>query len=208
MGLLLPSSPPPPRETAGCRSAAGPRQMSSGGWDDDGALNGRKSPLSATRRGVLAIVAAAVAMLPVGGDDTNWNVVGSVGLIGGSVANAAVTTAKQQETDIPPPPITTHSSERALLLSSDLERLGAKMYGAYWCSHCHEQKQIMGAEAMARIPYVECAKNGLNNQQGLCKQKDIPGYPTWEVGGKLFPGEMELVELEDIVGQVTNRKSI
>lgn len=55
------------------------------------------------------------------------------------------------------------------------------MYGAYWCSHCYEQKQKLGKEAMKYVTYVECAKDGLNSQTKTCKANDIPGYPTWKV---------------------------
>ena len=56
-----------------------------------------------------------------------------------------------------------------------------QMYGAYWCSHCYEQKQKLGKEAMKYITYVECAKDGLNSQTKTCKANEIPGYPTWKV---------------------------
>jgi hypothetical protein len=34
------------------------------------------------------------------------------------------------------------------------------MYGAFWCSHCYDQKQEFGREAMAEFPYVECFPEG------------------------------------------------
>ena len=116
-----------------------------------------------------------------------------------STLMASTAKTQKQTKDFPPPPITTHSSERALLLAADLSRLDARMFGAYWCSHCYEQKERMGFEAMQKIPYIECSKEGLNSQNGLCKERDVPGYPTWEINGQLFPGEQELDELEDIV---------
>jgi len=112
------------------------------------------------------------------------------------VANAA---DQKQQKDIPPPPITATSTERSLLLGEDLKSLDARIFGAYWCSHCYEQKQTLGKEAMRNVGYVECSKEGLNSASEMCKEKNIPGYPTWEIGGKLFPGEMYLDELEDIV---------
>jgi uncharacterized membrane protein len=112
---------------------------------------------------------------------------------------ASTAKVQKQTKDFPPPPVTTHSSDRALLLAADLSRLDARMFGAYWCSHCYEQKERMGLEAMQKIPYIECSKEGLNSQNGLCKDRDVPGYPTWEINGQLFPGEQELDELEDIV---------
>ena len=52
---------------------------------------------------------------------------------------------------------------------------------------------------MSNVGYVECSKEGLNSAAEMCKEKNIPGYPTWEIGGKLFPGEMYIDELENIV---------
>lgn len=39
--------------------------------------------------------------------------------------------------------ITTESSPFALSLARHLRSIGAKMYGAFWCSHCVEQKQVV-----------------------------------------------------------------
>ena len=75
------------------------------------------------------------------------------------------------------------------------------MYGAYWCSHCNNQKQEFGMEATKLLTYVECDKDGANSQNSLCREKKIPGYPTWEIGGKLYPGEKDLEELESILDE-------
>ncbi|KAG7358403.1 vitamin K epoxide reductase family protein [Nitzschia inconspicua] len=99
-----------------------------------------------------------------------------------------------------PPEITTVSSQRALKLAQSLQSLDAKMYGAYWCSHCYDQKQILGKQAFeSYVDYVECSKDGINSQTKLCKSKEVPGYPTWEIHGKLYPGQQELDELEELV---------
>jgi uncharacterized membrane protein len=98
-----------------------------------------------------------------------------------------------------PPQITTTSSSTALTLASDLKSLNSRMFGAFWCSHCYDQKQAFGYEAMTSIPYVECDREGFDNERDLCKEKKVPGYPTWEIGGKLFPGERSLEELREIV---------
>lgn len=99
-----------------------------------------------------------------------------------------------------PPTITQHSSKRALVLAEKLKAQNAKMYGAFWCSHCFDQKQTLGMEAMKTIPYLECAPNGVESKTSLCRERDIPGYPTWEINGELHPGEMSLEELEEMVG--------
>mmetsp|Transcript_4542 Transcript_4542/g.9166 ORF Transcript_4542/g.9166 Transcript_4542/m.9166 type:complete len:82 (-) Transcript_4542:224-469(-) len=81
------------------------------------------------------------------------------------------------------------------------------MYGAFWCSHCYDQKQSLGSEAMRAIPYVECDRDGYRTQRDLCRAKDVPGYPTWEIGGELFPGERSVDELREIVdGVLAKRK--
>jgi uncharacterized membrane protein len=100
-----------------------------------------------------------------------------------------------------PPQITTSSSKEALSLAKELKRLDASFYGAFWCSHCYDQKQTMGEQAMAMIPYIECDKDGVQSQSNLCREKKIPGYPTWEIRGQLYPGEQTLDELQVIVAK-------
>jgi hypothetical protein len=101
--------------------------------------------------------------------------------------------------ELAPPPISTISTQRALLLSTELQNLNTRFFGAYWCSHCYEQKERLGKEAMNKIPYIECSREGKNSQADLCKARKIPGYPTWEINSRLFPGERSIEELEDIV---------
>jgi hypothetical protein len=54
--------------------------------------------------------------------------------------------------------ITTVATPSARALAAHLGRAGAKMYGAFWCSHCAEQKEAFGAGAP--LPYVECFPDG------------------------------------------------
>jgi len=65
-------------------------------------------------------------------------------------------------------------------LAKALTTAGAKFYGAYWCSHCNEQKELFG-DAVQYAPYVECApnKNDPYEQSSACKVAKIEGYPTW-----------------------------
>jgi len=78
------------------------------------------------------------------------------------------------------------------------------MYGAYWCSHCFNQKQTLGKEVFAQglVNYVECDKQGMDSEFLTCREKDVPGYPTWEVAGKLYPGEKTLEELEKLLNGI------
>ena len=126
-----------------------------------------------------------------------------------STAPAAQYLAMEAEKGLPkaPPKITTVSSPRAMALSARLEKLGGNFYGAYWCSHCFNQKQELGKEAFAKVEYIECDKEGVNSQKNLCRAKKIPGYPTWELNGQLFPGEKTIEELEKVVSDVENSAS-
>lgn len=51
--------------------------------------------------------------------------------------------------------------------------MDSRMYGAFWCSHCYEQKQTLGKEAYSRVKYIECAKDGVNSQTALCKERKV-----------------------------------
>ena len=73
---------------------------------------------------------------------------------------------------------------------------------AYWCGHCFDQKQFLGKEAYTSYQYIECSKDGVDSQNKLCKERNVPGYPTWEINGKLYPGEQELDELQDIIATI------
>jgi glutaredoxin len=69
------------------------------------------------------------------------------------------------------------------------------MYSAYWCPHCHDQKQLFGKEAAARLTVIECAPDGRDSQTSLCESRKIQGYPTWEINGQLDSGVKTLQEL-------------
>jgi len=107
-----------------------------------------------------------------------------------------------EEGPFSPPPIFSRSSQHASALSLQLKGLNAKMYGAFWCSHCHDQKEEFGREAFANIEYIECSPKGLNSQRDQCQQKEIPGYPTWEINGQYYPGQKSLDSLEQIVRNI------
>ncbi len=84
-------------------------------------------------------------------------------------------------------------------LAMQLKKIGAKMYGAYWCPHCTHQKEMFG-QAFSQINYIECDPRGQNPQPNLCQKAGIQGYPTWEINGKLYPGVQPLRELAELSG--------
>lgn len=55
---------------------------------------------------------------------------------------------------------------------------GAKMYGAWWCPHCQNQKTLFG-DSWQFIDYTECSPPGGQSQLPVCAQAGIRGYPTW-----------------------------
>ena len=60
-----------------------------------------------------------------------------------------------------------------------LNTKGARMYGAYWCPHCSDQKEMFGA-AFQYAPYIECGIKGSRAIQPVCTQASITHFPTWE----------------------------
>ncbi|WP_013323347.1 vitamin K epoxide reductase family protein [Gloeothece verrucosa] len=96
--------------------------------------------------------------------------------------------------------ITTTSKEAELALAKQLSASGAKMYGAFWCPHCYDQKQLFGKEAFELINYVECDPQGINPKQELCQKAGVTGFPSWEIKGKLYPGTQKLDKLAELSG--------
>lgn len=125
-----------------------------------------------------------------------------------SVTGGPVTTASSDpylafdETDggpRRPPAIIADSTDRSLQIARELKTMDSRMFGAYWCPHCFDQKETLGQEAFTIVDYIECGENGYNAQPKLCNSKKLPGYPTWEIAGQLYPGEKTLDDLEGIV---------
>ncbi|MDJ1174920.1 vitamin K epoxide reductase family protein [Roseofilum capinflatum] len=103
-----------------------------------------------------------------------------------------------QATPGTPPPVTTTSGPAEVALVEHLNDMGAKYYGAYWCPHCHEQKELFGQEAASNIDYVECAADGVNAQVEQCKAAGVQAFPSWEINGQLYAGVRSLNELADL----------
>jgi uncharacterized membrane protein len=99
-----------------------------------------------------------------------------------------------------PIPVRSASTPATIQLAEKLSASGVKMYSAYWCPHCHEQKEMFGKEASARLTIIECAPDGLRSQAALCASKKIEGYPSWEIAGRIESGVKPLLWLADKVG--------
>ena len=142
-------------------------------WDDQGAL---------VFRGIIMGVVTLVA---------------TVGMYSVSI-NGPSATASAGNTG---PAVTNTSGTAEVALAKHLQSVGAKMYGAYWCPHCFDQKQLFGQEAREFMPYIECADDGANSQTDLCRSvPEITGFPTWEVNGQFLPGTQTLETLATASG--------
>lgn len=70
-----------------------------------------------------------------------------------------------------------------------------KMYGAYWCPHCAEQKEMFES-SFQYVPYVECGLPGSRNEAQVCKDAGIAHFPTWQFAdGKREEGTLPLQTL-------------
>jgi len=59
-----------------------------------------------------------------------------------------------------------------------LTEKGVKMYGAFWCGHCQNQKKAFG-DSFKYVTYIECAEPNSQKQLEICAKEGITGYPTW-----------------------------
>ncbi|XP_011079033.1 thiol-disulfide oxidoreductase LTO1 isoform X1 [Sesamum indicum] len=99
--------------------------------------------------------------------------------------------------------ITSKSSPLAISLAKHLRSIGAKLYGAFWCSHCQDQKEIFGREAAKLLDYVECFPDGVSKGTKMaqaCVDVNLEGFPTWIINGQVLSGEKQLSELAALSG--------
>jgi uncharacterized membrane protein len=94
----------------------------------------------------------------------------------------------------------TAEDPRAKAVAVHLAQTGAKMYGAFWCPHCQEQKSYFGMSA-SRLPYIECSPGGQRSPQATeCKDAGINSYPTWVINGKRIEEVMTVKQLAEASG--------
>lgn len=73
---------------------------------------------------------------------------------------------------------------------------GALFYGAFWCPHCREQKELF--KNTKKLPYVECSTPDQKDQVQICKDEHIQSYPTWKFeDGTVVEGGMSLEALSE-----------
>ena len=83
-----------------------------------------------------------------------------------------------------------------------LKDKGTIFYGAFWCSHCQNQKALF-EKSKQYLPYVECSTENGKGQTAICEQKGIKSYPTWVFAdGTQESREFDLNELAEKTGCV------
>ena len=93
-----------------------------------------------------------------------------------------------------------HNNHRYDAFAKCLTAKQAKMYGAYWCPHCAEQKEEFGA-SFKYVNYVECAIHGSRDLTPACKAANVQHFPSWQFGnGPLLENVFPLNELGDKTG--------
>ena len=96
--------------------------------------------------------------------------------------------------------VTSESTKESIEFAKYLKDNGVVKYSAYWCPNCLYQSELFGKQAYKELNVVECARDGINSQTQLCIDKEIKGFPTWEINGKLFLGVLSLNELSKLSG--------
>jgi uncharacterized membrane protein len=84
-------------------------------------------------------------------------------------------------------------------LAKHLTATGAKLYGAYWCPHCTDQKEMFG-KAVELLPYIECDPRSPIGKPAVCAAAGIRAFPTWDVGGTRHEGVLSFEELAKLSG--------
>lgn len=95
-------------------------------------------------------------------------------------------------------------------LAEHLEATGAQFYGASWCPHCQQQKDLFGGAA-DYLPYVECSPHGPKAPRATtCELKQINNYPTWMINERrmerVIPVEM-LAKLSGFQGELPRNQA-
>lgn len=81
--------------------------------------------------------------------------------------------------------------------ASCLKDKKVEFYGAFWCSHCQNQKALFGRSARL-LPYIECSTPNGKGQLPVCNEKEIQTYPTWVFpNNERLTGEISLETLSE-----------
>ena len=85
-------------------------------------------------------------------------------------------------------------------LSKCMTEKDVKFYGAFWCPHCANQKEMFGP-SIQYVNYIECSTPDKKGQTEACIAAGIKVYPTWELqNGTRIEGELKPEQLSRMTG--------
>ena len=88
--------------------------------------------------------------------------------------------AVAQTWDQPIPEPATESTKQTIQLAEQLNKVGARFFGAHWCPACKQQMRLFGKQAGRRLNYVECGlPDKFPDQVNQCRDAKIQSIPTW-----------------------------
>lgn len=93
-----------------------------------------------------------------------------------------------------------------------LKDQGVKFYGSFACSHCQDQKKLLGEGGWEPV-YVECVNKGTGKITQACEDAKIEAFPTWIFkDGTRKEGTLSIKVLEEMTGfkpaSTTTKKDI
>ena len=115
-----------------------------------------------------------------------------------ALAFGSTTKVSAQSWNKPIPEPATESTPQTIKLAEQLNKVGAKFFGAHWCPACKEQMKLFGKQAGSKLQYVECGlPKKYPAQVRQCSAANIQSIPTWiQPGAKRLEGVQSINELE------------
>lgn len=106
--------------------------------------------------------------------------------------------AAAQPWNLPIPEPATASTPQTIKLAEQLNKVGAKFFGAHWCPACKEQMKLFGKRAGRKLNYVECGlPEKYPDQVNQCRKAKIGSIPTWtRPGSSRLEGVQSINTLE------------
>ena len=112
---------------------------------------------------------------------------------------ASCTSVAAQTWNQPIPEPASESTEQTIKLADQLNKVGAKFFGAHWCPACKTQMKLFGKQAGQRLNYVECGlPDKYPEQVRQCRDAKIQSIPTWtRPGAGRLEGVQSITTLEN-----------
>ena len=97
-----------------------------------------------------------------------------------AMSGTLCTAATAQPWNQPIPEPATKSTAQTIKLAEQLNKVGARFFGAHWCPACKEQMKLFGKQAGGNLSYGECGlPDKYPYQLKQCRDENIRSIPTW-----------------------------